>query len=119
MLQCVVLDGGSGMVLWSLNTTQYEMTSDLVLHTAAGPHRDAFMFRVRGRQAAGGGGGAGASGHIAHGNVQQPGDTHSTGSVRIVLTQTIIISYDFNIFTGQMENFSRMKFSFYNLNCYS
>lgn len=42
------MDGKTGKVLWSLQTEQHEMTSDLVVRTAE-PHRDAYIFRVQGR----------------------------------------------------------------------
>ncbi|KAI0227422.1 hypothetical protein LSAT2_022102 [Lamellibrachia satsuma] len=43
----VVLDGRNGKVLWQMNATFYEMTSDLVLRTTE-KHRDAFVFRIEG-----------------------------------------------------------------------
>ena len=45
----LVLDGKTGETLWSLQTDQHEMTSDLVVRTAE-THRDAYVFRIQGRQ---------------------------------------------------------------------
>ena len=42
-----MLDGRNGKVLWQMNATYYEMTSDLVLRTTE-KHRDAFVFRIEG-----------------------------------------------------------------------
>ena len=42
-----MLDGRNGKVLWQMNATFYEMTSDLVLRTTE-KHRDAFVFRIEG-----------------------------------------------------------------------
>ena len=42
-----MLDGRNGKVLWQMNATFYEMTSDLVMRTTE-EHRDAFVFRIEG-----------------------------------------------------------------------
>ena len=42
-----MLDGRNGKVLWQMNATFYEMTSDLVMRTTE-KHRDAFVFRIEG-----------------------------------------------------------------------
>ena len=62
--QVVILDGKTGETLWSLQTDQHEMTSDLVVRTTD-TRRDAYVFRVQGRHGkkpfgdgASGGGGA-------------------------------------------------------------
>ena len=49
MFQVVVLDGKTGDILWSLNSTRYEMVSDLVARTTK-EHRDVFLFRIQGRE---------------------------------------------------------------------
>ncbi len=46
-LQTVILDGKSGNKLWSLNTTQPEFSSPIVLRTKTN-NRDVFLFRVQG-----------------------------------------------------------------------
>ena len=45
----MILDGKTGHTLWSLQSSHYEMSSDLVLQTLD-LHRDAFVFRVQGRE---------------------------------------------------------------------
>ena len=42
-----MLDGRNGKVLWLMNATYLEMTSDLVMRTTE-KHRDAFVFRIQG-----------------------------------------------------------------------
>ncbi|ELT88975.1 hypothetical protein CAPTEDRAFT_188461 [Capitella teleta] len=46
--QTAIVDGSSGALLWSLNSSSMETTSDLVAMTTA-PNQDAFVFRVVGR----------------------------------------------------------------------
>jgi len=46
--QTVVVDGITGRVIWSFNTTKSEMSSDLVMRSSE-PHRDFFVFRANGR----------------------------------------------------------------------
>ena len=77
LFQSVVLDGTSGKVLWSFNTSRYEMTSDLVASTTE-VQRDAFIFRVRGREGSMGGQ------SVEHGNVKQAGDKQPTNSAQSV-----------------------------------
>ena len=43
-----MLDGSTGHVLWSLNTSIVENSSDLKLKTTE-KNRDAFVFRMKGR----------------------------------------------------------------------
>ncbi|KAI0222414.1 hypothetical protein LSAT2_026355 [Lamellibrachia satsuma] len=45
--QTLVLDGTNGEVLWRLNASQYEMTSDLVARTTE-DYRDTFVFQAKG-----------------------------------------------------------------------
>jgi len=44
----VVVDGISGRVIWSYNTTQSEMSSDLVMRTDES-QMDFFVFRTKGQ----------------------------------------------------------------------
>jgi len=43
-----VVDGKTGETLWALNSSRFEMTSDLVARTVQ-DHYDFFAFRVKGR----------------------------------------------------------------------
>ncbi|XP_064624748.1 uncharacterized protein LOC135486131 isoform X2 [Lineus longissimus] len=45
----LILDGRSGSILWQMSSGHYDMTSDLVLRTKE-QNRDAFVFRVQGRE---------------------------------------------------------------------
>lgn len=49
----IVVDGKTGQTIWSLNSSQSVMTSDLVAQTSQEYH-DFFIFRVKGRQEASG-----------------------------------------------------------------
>ena len=44
----MILDGKDGSKLFVMNSTQYQMSSVLTLHTTQG-HRDLFITKVRGR----------------------------------------------------------------------
>ena len=41
------MDGRNGKVMWQLNATEFESTSDLVIRTIE-KHRDAYVFRIQG-----------------------------------------------------------------------
>jgi len=44
-----VVDGNTGRVIWSFNTTKSEMSSDLVVRTAGELQMDFFVFRAKGQ----------------------------------------------------------------------
>ena len=68
--QAIIMDGKDGEVVWSLQTAKYEMTSDLVARTLSRrPSRDAFIFRVRGREEP-----VGDADSLSHGVIKQDGD---------------------------------------------
>ncbi|XP_021380156.1 uncharacterized protein LOC110467366 [Mizuhopecten yessoensis] len=48
--QAVILSGKTGGVIWKFDTDWYEMSSDLTLLTDD-PHRDMFLFKLKGRGA--------------------------------------------------------------------
>jgi len=47
-MQTVIVDGTSGRVIWSFNTTKFEMSSDLVMRTNE-LQLDFFVFRANGQ----------------------------------------------------------------------
>ncbi|XP_033726834.1 uncharacterized protein LOC117316365 [Pecten maximus] len=48
--QAVILSGKTGEIIWKISTNWYEMSSDLTVHTED-PHRDMFLFKIKGRGA--------------------------------------------------------------------
>ncbi|XP_074648568.1 uncharacterized protein LOC141904026 isoform X2 [Tubulanus polymorphus] len=45
----MIIDGFDGRAIWMMNSSQYEMSSDLILRTTL-PKRDLFVFRTQGRE---------------------------------------------------------------------
>ena len=43
-----MISGKDGSVLWTLDSSYYEMNSDLVIQTSEA-HRDLFLFKMKGR----------------------------------------------------------------------
>ena len=80
--QTVVLDGRDGSIMWSLNTSLPEYSTDVATRTAE-RNRDAFIFRVKGRNE------APNRNVLAHGVFHQAGElVHLI--VQIKLIQSII-----------------------------